>query len=649
LKGHQAEILALAFSADGKRLVSGGRDKTVRVWNVASGEELYQLQGHGGTVYSVALSSDGKVLASGSDDKTIRLWDMSSGKELRRLEQPGWVSAVAFSHDGKTLAAGCSDRGYGVLQLWDATAEMKLRRRISLPSSVVSIVFAPDDRTLASAQGMSIRLWDPATGKEVPRSEDHSAQSYSLAVSADGRIVAVGTKDDAIRLCDTATGRVIRRLPVDGDVPATYTVAFSPDGKTLASAGLGVARSKTIAKGFDLWNLATDERTRCASGVMVYRLAFSPDGKMVATGVGEIVLFDTATGKELRRMPGHTDNADALAFSPGGKLLASIGAGKAVLWNVATGKEVRTFPGQQFGALAFAPDGKLLATTSSERRKGGTVHLWDVATGMELQRLRQPGGSFGAVAFAPDGRSVATGDRQNREHTVHLWEISTGKMRREWKGHFGRIWAVAFAPDGKRLLSGGFDTSVLIWDVLGQSTTRKPGPLTSEQMLGLWENLASEDAAKAFEAIGQLSGSAKQAVPMLKDKLRSVPVVTDPKQVARLIADLDSDSFAARQKATEELRRLGERVESGLREALKGSLSLEARKRVKELLEGVRALAVSPKQLRALRALEALEHIGTPEARQVLESLAKGATEVRLTQEAKASLERLAKRHNLKP
>ncbi len=645
LEGHQAEILCLAFAADNKRLISGGRDKTVRVWNVASGEELHRLEGHGGTVHSGLLSPGGKVLASGSDDKTIRLWDMASGKELRRVEQPGPVYVVAFAHDGKTLAAGCSDRGYGVLQLWDA-AEMKPRRRISLPSPVVSIAFAPDDRTLASAQGMSIRLWDPATGKEVRRSENHAAQTHSLAVSPDGRTVAVGADDDAIRLCDTATGRVIRRLPVDGDVPATYTVALSPDGKTLASSGMGVARGKTIPKGFDLWNLATGEKTRRASGVMVYRLALSPDGKMVAAGVSEIVLFDTATGKELRRMPGHPDYVEVLAFSPDGKLLASLGTGKAALWNVATGKEVRTFPGQQFGALAFAPDGKLLATTSSERRKGGTVHLWDVASGMERQRLRQPGGWFGAVVFAPDGRSVATGDDQGREHTVHLWETSTGKMRRQWKGHFGRILAVAFAPDGKRLLSGGFDTSVLIWDVLGQSTTRQPVPLTSEQLLDLWKDLANEDAAKAFEAIGRLSASAKQSIPLLKDKLRPIPAVTDGKQVVHLIADLDSDSFAARQKATEELRQLGERAEPALRDALKGNLSVEARKRIKVLLEGVRALTVSPENLRNLRAVEVLEHLGTPEARQVLESLAKGAAGACLTREAKASLERLAKRRD---
>jgi WD40 repeat protein len=160
---------------------------------------------------------------------------MASGKELQRLEQPGPVETIACSHDGKTLAAGGTDLtgrvNYGFLQIWDTTPKAKPPRRIGLPSHVQSLAFAPDDRTLASAQDMSIRFWDLARGEEIPQSEDHSAQTYSLAVCADGKTVAVGSAFEAIRLCDLATGKVIRRFPVDPDVAATYTVAFSPDGK----------------------------------------------------------------------------------------------------------------------------------------------------------------------------------------------------------------------------------------------------------------------------------------------------------------------------------------------------------------------------------------------------------------------------------
>jgi WD40 repeat protein len=665
-QGHQGEILSLAFSADGKRLVSAGRDKMMRVWDVGTGEELHRLQEHGGTVLSVAFSPDGALLASGSDDKTIRFWDTASGKERRRLETPGAVYAVAFSPDGKTFAAGGNGRGdpaspgradYGVLQFWDTSPEMKPRRSIPLPDKVMSLAFAPDGRTLASAQDMSIRLWDPTTGEEVLRREEPFAQTYSLSVSADGRTVALGGAGEAIRLCDMATGRVLRRLPVDPDVPATYTVTFSPDGKTLASAGHGVSFAhappiKVIPKGYDLWDLSTGQRTRRAPALRIFRLAYSPDGKTMATGADEVVLFAAATGKELRRLSGSPHFANALAFSPDGTLLAALGADKGVLWEAATGKEILTFPSNVFGALAFSPDGGLLATTGNDLKEGGRLHLWEVATGAEVRRLRRPRGSFDAVAFAPDGRSLATGggvpsgdrDRPFEEHIVQLRETYTGQVRREWKGHQGRVMALAFSPDGSHLLSGGFDTSVLVWDVVGRHTAGQPGTPSPERLRGLWDDLAGEDAVRAFEAIALLSASANQAVPFLKDRLRPVPAPADARPVARLIADLDADDFAPRQKAMEALRQMGEHAEPALREALKGGLAPEARKRVTELLEGLRTLPLSPDGLRGMRALEVLERIGTADARAVLKTLAAGAPAARLTREAKASLERLARR-----
>jgi hypothetical protein len=155
-------------------------------------------------------------------------------------------------------------------------------------------------------------------------------------------------------------------------------------------------------------------------------------------------------------------------------------------------------------------------------------------------------------------------------------------------------------------------------------------------------DLADKDAAKAFNAIGLLTAAPEQAVAMLKDKLKAAPDPADHKQVVRLIADLDSERFETRQKAMEELKQLGERAEPALLEALKDKLSLESRKRVEELLESVRALSASPERLRELRAVEVLEHIGSREARRVLQTLAAGASPARLTREAKAALQRSA-------
>jgi HEAT repeat protein len=193
-------------------------------------------------------------------------------------------------------------------------------------------------------------------------------------------------------------------------------------------------------------------------------------------------------------------------------------------------------------------------------------------------------------------------------------------------------------------LSGHADTTALIWDVTGGPVDRHIGQLPAERLSTLWNDLASKDAGKAFDAIGMLTMSPEQAISLLKSKLRPAPAPAQPRQMTRLIADLDSEEFAVREKAREQLRQLGERAEPGLREALKDKLPLEARKRIEELLEGVREAAVAPENLRNLRAVETLEHIGTPEAREVLKSLANGAPAARLTREAKAALERLVQR-----
>jgi hypothetical protein len=203
--------------------------------------------------------------------------------------------------------------------------------------------------------------------------------------------------------------------------------------------------------------------------------------------------------------------------------------------------------------------------------------------------------------------------------------------------------SVAFSPDVKMLASGNADTTVIIWDVTGQPVTGQSSTQSAERLPMLWDDLASNDAAKAFDAIGHLTALPEQTVPLLNERLKPAPVRADPRQVRRLIADLDSERFEVRQSALEELRRLGEQAEPALWEALSNKPSLEARKRIDELLEGVRALRAMPERLRELRSVEVLEHIGTPSARQLLRTLAEGAPAARLTREAKAALDRLSR------
>jgi hypothetical protein len=214
-------------------------------------------------------------------------------------------------------------------------------------------------------------------------------------------------------------------------------------------------------------------------------------------------------------------------------------------------------------------------------------------------------------------------------------------------GHRGDVWSLAFSPDGRLLASGGLDYTALVWDVMGmcpdgQWASRDVRPAELER---LWADLGGGDGVRAYRAVGALA-TARQAVPFLAERLRPVSRVTN-EQLARLIADLDSDRFKVRSRASEELHRLGAQAEPALRKVLAGQPSPEVRRRVQALLADSRTL--SDEELHVLRAVEVLEHMGSPGARQVLEVLATGVPEARLTREARASLERLAGRQAAKP
>jgi hypothetical protein len=233
------------------------------------------------------------------------------------------------------------------------------------------------------------------------------------------------------------------------------------------------------------------------------------------------------------------------------------------------------------------------------------------------------------------------GERQSSEYTVRLWETVTGKVRKQWKGHQAKILSVAFSSDGKRLVSSSFDTTVLIWDVQGNRAKQQQA--AARDLDAWWKALAGEDAAAAYEAIGSLAAAPEHSIPFLKAGLRPAPTV-EVGRLEQLIAGLDAEDFATRRAAATELEKLSQSAGPALRNALESGPSVEARRRIEQLLAKLDNIGSSPETLRSIRAVEVLEHIAAPEARELLRKLAEGAPEAHLTREAKAALDRLARR-----
>jgi hypothetical protein len=336
---------------------------------------------------------------------------------------------------------------------------------------------------------------------------------------------------------------------------------------------------------------------------------------------------------------GHENTVRALAFSPDGETLASSGTfdGTVRLWSVKTGLERRRI---KMGIptpfrLVFSPDGRALAGGS----QGGVARVWESFSGLLLRECTGHRGHVMGLAFSPDGRSLAAGNWMG----VRLWDLATSKEKGELLGYQGDCMALAFSPDGKVLASGGGDTTTLLWKV---SRVLRPEPaqrLTAEAVAANWTNLASTDGRKAFDAVWALSLAPAQAVPLLSKHLKPARPVDD-KRLRKLIEDLGDEEFETRKRAMSELQGMGDLAEAAMRKALAASTDVDVRLRLQLLLGRLSSSMPDGEQLRELRALAVLERAATPAARRLLGDLARGAAEARLTGEARACLDRLARR-----
>jgi len=447
-------ILSVAFSPNGKLLVTGDSNGEIHLRQVADGKHLFTCKGHTNWVVSLAFSPNGSTLASSSSDHAVKLWDVSTGQCLKTLQEHDHeVWSVAFSPDGRILASGSDDN---TIRLWDTITGQCLKIFQGHRDGIRSITLNPESTVLASgSEDQTVRLWDLSTGKCLRIFQGHTNGVWSITFSPQGDTLASGSHDQTVKLWSASTGQCLKTF--HGHSNWVFSVAFSPQGDTLASG----STDKTLK----LWDVGTGQALRTLHGhqAAIWSVAFSPQGAMLASGSEDqtVKLWDVGTGQALRTLHGHQAAVRSVAFSPQGAMLASGAWDQTIkLWDASTGECLRTLRGHTswVWAIAFSLDGDTLASTGPDQ----TLRLWSTCSGECIRVLQAKTGWLQSVAFSPDSQTLASG---SLDHTVKLWDVSSNKCFRDLQGHTAWIWSVAFSPDNQTLASSSEDETIRLWNV----------------------------------------------------------------------------------------------------------------------------------------------------------------------------------------
>jgi RNA polymerase sigma factor (sigma-70 family) len=428
---HPWGVTGIAFTADGKRLVSASGHK-LHVWEPATGKELRRLDAT--NIMGLAISPVGGVLAS-AQNGNAQVWDLATGKP--RFSRDTTSLAVAISPDGRVLATGGRTRAKAdQVVLWDLRTGARLRSLSADMYQVFRLAFSPDGKSLAAvacgnpdfsppvgSRSEIVSLWDVGTGR-LHELEGHTGGATSLAFAPDGKVLATGGHDGTLLLWDTATRKRLRAVTIAEEV------YFHRKGNGIDSGGIRA-------------------------------LAFAPDGKTIASANhdGTVRLFEAATGKQLRVLRGHANSVADVVFSPDGKTLASAGADQAVrLWDATTGALRNPHPGHdgRTESVLLSPDGRRAVTAGRDR----TVRIWDLTTGQEVLVLREFKSAVQSVALSPGGNLLAVGLEKG---DIQLRDAGSGAVRRELKGHSGMVRSLSFSPDGKRWPRPSRPGRTVIW------------------------------------------------------------------------------------------------------------------------------------------------------------------------------------------
>jgi WD40 repeat protein/serine/threonine protein kinase/tetratricopeptide (TPR) repeat protein len=471
--GHLRFVTSVCFSPDGQRIASAGADPVfavnpgqVKVWNALTGQETFSFRGAIRRVECVCFSPDGKRVLCSSEGM-VKVSDVTTGRELATLRGQSWVKSMCFSPDGKRLATASDD---GTVKLRDAATFQEALTFRGHTSFVHCVSFSPDGKQLVSCAGDGqnygkigeVKMWNALTGQETLSFKVTTGVVWSVCFSPDGKRFAGASSDKMVHVWDATTG--LETLCLRGHSDTVVSVCFSPDGSQLASAG----SDRTIR----VWDVTTSQEAMCLKNHdgNASTVWFSRDGKHVATPCTDwtVKVWDAASGQEIRSsqlpVPEKTDSSRSSAcISPDGlKMASGFVSGTIMVADLITGQVVCQHKGHAEAVwdICFSPDGTRLASASAD----SLVKIWDTTTGQETLCLKGGVGSLSSVAFSSDGKRLAAG---SEDGVVKVWDVTSGQVILSLKAHAREVRCVCFSPDDRQLASAcpGVGETVKVWDV----------------------------------------------------------------------------------------------------------------------------------------------------------------------------------------
>ena len=654
LLGQIDGVVAPVMAPDGKRVYGIQADGTVGCWDVPRGRLLRTLGRGGPRVRCVAVSPDGRCLAAAGVDGTVAVWDLPEGSIRRRLNGEGEIGELLFVGDSGDLLAidrGEDLAGLGVVSCW-STATGRQRYRLPRRPMARAAAVAPDGEVLAMGNLRGgIDLWDLARQALLPVLGGHASAVRAMALSPDDKSMLTGDAHGRGILWDVGTGKAAWQFQA-GQEPFMYA-AFSPDGGRVV---LSIWREP-----LRVWDLAERQPGKALTGDGQWCGAarFTSDGKQVV-GIERnrpVTLWDLPAGRQ-REIPLRLHQENAI-LSPDWRYLAKA-EGLRTIRVVPTldssGPRRVLETAMPPGRMGFSVDGRLLAVADLS----GDVRVVELASGEEvsflslrgpkpdvpgLETSREPaGGPATWLVFSPDGDLLAVSSGR----LVRLWDVAGARLVDTLAGHTASVTRLLFSGDGRCVFTASDDRTVVQWDLAPLRAAAARPAIRAATFEGLWGALA-DGAPEACRAVAELTGGkspdgADAATVLLEQKLKLAgrPASHDARRIPQLIADLDSRSYQGRQRAHAALRRLGSLAGPALAEALKTAATEELRSRLRSLLEAIRTNPPADGEtLRLLRAVWALERIGTARARAALAGLAADKDMPVLAAEAAAALARL--------